>query len=132
MGLFTSSRFVKQIASLSLVGFIFCVTSIALHAAPADACTDAQMRAKDASNGGLWFAVGCLTGPLGVVGSYVIKPDPPASAMLGKDATYVANYTDCYRESSVASQTKNAWWGCATLGVVLIAYNIYAYMAVIP
>ncbi len=122
MSLFTSARFVRRVATTSLMAFIMFVAVTALQAAPADACTEAEMRAQSESNGVLWFGAGCLLGPLGVLGSYVIMPNPPASMMIGKSAEYVAQYSDCYKEKSVSLQSKNAWWGCGVTGAVYIAY----------
>jgi hypothetical protein len=87
-----------------------------------DACTEARRDAETETSGILWFAAGCVLGLLGVLGAYLIKPNPPSSKMLGKSPEYVAQYTDCYKDSAGSIQTKWAWIGCGTGAVLYLIY----------
>ncbi|MCX6137464.1 MAG: hypothetical protein NTV54_08230 [Ignavibacteriales bacterium] len=93
----------------------------------ATACKDAERDAEQHTSGTIWFVAGCGLGILGVVGAYVIKPDAPASKMIGKSQEYAAAYSDCYKEKAQSIQTKNAWYGCGTEAVL---YGLYFALVV--
>jgi hypothetical protein len=80
--------------------------------------------ADQETSAALWFIAGCGVGALGVVGAYVISPNPSASKLLGKSPEYVAAYTDAYKEKAKSIQTKNAWIGCGTFTVLYIIYVV--------
>lgn len=92
-----------------------------------EACAAAQADAEEETSGALWFLAGCALTWVGVVGAYVIKPNPTATKLLGKSPEYVAAYTDCYKDKAVSIQTKWAWIGC---GVSAVAYLIYVIAVV--
>ncbi len=65
-----------------------------------------------------WFAAGCLLDLIGVAGAYLIVPDPPAEALMGKTADYVADYTAGYKDAIRGEDTKYALYGWGTEVVV--------------
>ena len=86
-----------------------------------DACSDAQAQADTDHNGTLWFVGGCLATVLTLLAAQLIEPEPPASALLGQDPTYVANYTDCYEDATKRKRTRSALTGCLVGGAVYAA-----------
>jgi hypothetical protein len=94
-------------------------------------CKQAQTDADKDTNFFIWFGVGCLVGPLGVLASYFIVPTNNAERLIGKNSAYVSQYNKCYHDAVIASQSGKAWWGCGTEVVVgLVAYLIIAALAV--
>ena len=87
-----------------------------------DSCAEGRRDGEAETSGILWFAAGCGVGLLGVLGAYLIKPNPPASKLVGKSPEFVASYSDCYRDASVSVQTKWAWIGCGTGAVLYLVY----------
>lgn len=85
---------------------------VILTSSSPQACQAATTRANSDTNGTLWFAAGCILGVLGLVGAYVIEPNPPATALVGQDEQYVAEYTDCYQDTAGDIQQKQALYGC--------------------
>ncbi|MEN9281365.1 MAG: hypothetical protein RL594_300 [Bacteroidota bacterium] len=120
MSFFRNAKFVQVIATVALFCVVFATTSTKVVAQ--DPCFEGKALASEKTNGCIWFSAGCLLSGLGVVGAYVIKPDPPMTAVVGKDAAYVAQLTDCYKDEAVGIQTKWAWIGC---GAALVPYIIY-------
>jgi hypothetical protein len=118
--------------------FVFTL-SLALLAAPVvgvaqDAATaqaDARRDAAADTNGALWFGAGCLFGLLGVGAAYLIKPNAPATRLMGKSSGYTAVYTDEYQRAAVGSQTRSAWFGCCTYAAcATVAYVVYYVLLV--
>lgn len=116
---FRNSKFIQVIAGICL-SCILLTTSVAAQ----DPCLEGKMLASERTSATVWFAAGCLLSGLGVVGAYVIKPDPPMTSLVGKDAAYVAQLTDCYKDEAGGIQTKWAWIGCATIAVPYIIYAV--------
>lgn len=89
---------------------------------PQQACEAAETRASQDVNGTIWFLGGCLFGLLGLGAAYIIEPSPPASALVGQDEVYVAEYTDCYTDAGQGIQKKQALTGCliGTAATVLL------------
>jgi len=110
-----------------LMAGLLVIAPLARAAEDADACTAAQTAAKANTSGGLWFVAGCLGGVIGLICSYAIVPNPPATALLGKSPEYVAKYTDCYREAAKGVQSRMAWTGC---GIAAVGYVIYIIVVV--
>lgn len=106
------TRFRAIVATILIVGF-----SLLPFTSFADACDDGRAMANNEVNGAVWFGIGCLGGPLGVGAAYVVKPDPPTSALVGKPADYIAKFTDCYRDEAKGIQAKNAWIGCVIINL---------------
>ena len=79
---------------------------------PPDACSDANAQATQDQNATLWLLGGCVGGALVVLAAYVLEANPPATALLGKDEAYVAEYTDCYQEAAKKIRTKKSLTGC--------------------
>lgn len=100
-------------------------TVILLSTPGQQACEAAETRARNDTNGTLWFAAGCLLGVLGLLGAYVIEPSPPATALVGQDEEYVAVYTDCYQETAGGIQQKQALYGClAGTAATAVVYGL--------
>lgn len=77
-----------------------------------------EQAARADVNGGLWFAVGCLGGLIGVIIAYAFELNPPATHLLGKSPEYVAAYTDAYRATAKSTQANRAVTGCVVGCVV--------------
>ena len=92
--------------------------------ASTDPCQQAAIDAGNDINKTMWFGAGCLLGVLGWGASYVIKPEPPATRLVGKDDMYVAKYTDCYREEAKKIQNKSALKGCLTYAGTYLVLNL--------
>lgn len=93
-------------------------------------CADGERQAEQDIQGSTWFVIGCLAGLIG----YVIalqEPNPPATPLLGKDESYVASFTDCYRKKGKKIKSSNALGGClvgsaltaALYTVIILAYD---------
>ena len=86
-------------------------------------CMDGEMQAERDISAGTWFAIGCLAGLIG----YLIamqEPNPPATALIGKEPEYVAAYTDCYRRKGKSIKTKNALTGCLVANAATLAIYV--------
>lgn len=120
MKYFRESSIMRFMTALALASLMFVTT--ASKAYSVETCEDARQAAQSKTSSALWFGAGCLLNGLGVLGAYVIKPDPPMTSIVGKDAVYVAKYTDCYQDEATSVQTKWAWIGC---GVSAVGYILY-------
>lgn len=87
-----------------------------------EATKAAEKDAVDHTNQNVWRLFGCVGGVLGVAGSYVYEPPPPASALLGKSPEYVAFYTDAYTLKTKNIQTRGAIEGCAVSTLAIGAF----------
>lgn len=84
-----------------------------------DPCEYARSLGADDTSGCLWFSAGCMLSIVGVAGAYLIRPNPPASLLVGRGPDYVATYADCYERGAVGNQAKWAWIGCGTSFVLV-------------
>ena len=122
-----------QVTSVCLALFMLVVpiaaqtTSVSTDAN--SAMTDARQDAQIESNDFLWFIAGCLGGPIGLIVSYVVDPNPPAMRLLGKSPEYVAVYSDTYRRAAKDGRTKMAWVGCGALAAIYIIYATILFSA---
>ena len=91
---------------------VMLLMSLSVQNASAAQVTEAQTQAQTDAHGGMWLAIGILTGAIGWIVALVMEPTPPASALLGKDPTYVAQYTDAYRSRVKDIRTNKALVGC--------------------
>ena len=86
-------------------------------AAENDADNDAD------ADGCLWFCSGfslaigggCLLGSLSLIGSYLDRPSPPLTRLVGKPPEYIGVYIDTYKERRRVAASSAAVVGC-TLG----------------
>ena len=122
-------KIVTKIISITLTSLLL-MTPIAAQQSQLDACTRANMDAKNDTNGPLWIGAGCLFGIFGLGAAYVIEPTPQATKLLGKDANYVALYTDCYKSAAKKAQTTNAMYGCIGSCAFSMAYYFIVAAAV--
>ena len=88
-----------------------------------EACAQAKADAEMEVNKTMWFAGGCLIGILAVGAAYLVKPNPPASKLVGKSPEYIASYSDCYKEKASSIQTSSSMYGCVV--GTLISAAIY-------
>jgi hypothetical protein len=93
------------------------VLSRIVAAAENDADNDAD------ADGCLWFCSGfslaigggCLLGSLSLIGSYLHRPSPPLTRLVGKPPEYIGVYIDTYKERRRVVASRAAIVGC-TLG----------------
>lgn len=75
------------------------------------------------ADGCLWFCGGfslalgggCLLGSLGLISSYLYRPSPPLTRLVGKPPEYIGVYIDTYKEEKRKVASGAAVAGC-TLG----------------
>ncbi|MFC1475680.1 hypothetical protein ACFLQW_01605 [Candidatus Zixiibacteriota bacterium] len=73
---------------------------------------------RDARGNALWFLAGAACGICGAGAAYLIKPKPPAGALVGKSGDYVLGYTEGYQTKA---RNQNTMWACGGwLAFVLI------------
>jgi hypothetical protein len=80
--------------------------------------------ARDGEGRYVWFLGGAACSIVGVGASYVMKPDPPTAALMGKSAEYAMGYTEGYRKVSQEKNTTYAWYGCAADVVAYLVFFI--------
>jgi hypothetical protein len=116
------SRGYQSAISTLLVVLLLSIPIAPVFAASAeeDACVAGQTTAK-ASTSGAWLFAGCLGGWIGLICAYMMTPNPPAMALVGKSPEYVAKYTDCYREAAKSKQTGLAWTSCLVATAAYVA-----------
>lgn len=112
-------KLTKGVAAL-LIPFMLCFLVLPSPAAAQDEdpCTKGKKDAQR-NTSGMWFFAGCL-GLVGVLIAYLVEPSPPVSETMGKDPTWVAQYTDCYKSAGKSSQGKRALGGCCVLAAAEI------------
>lgn len=86
-----------------------------------DAYRDAIRDARRATQGGIWFAAGCLFGIVGVGAAAVVIPAPPAARLLGKSSEYVRIYQQVYEDEVRKRQTQQAMLGCL-IGTAIVLF----------
>ncbi|MEX0684372.1 MAG: hypothetical protein WD098_00090 [Balneolales bacterium] len=91
-----------------------------------DPAADARMHAANES-GSSWFLIGCLGGFIGYIIATAVTPNPPASAIVGKDEAYVATFSDVYVSEVQSKRKDNAMYGC----LVGTGLSVLAYVALI-
>lgn len=128
MNFFRNSAIMRFMTVLAACSFLF--VSTASKSFATETCEDARQAAQSKTSGALWFGAGCLLNGLGVLGAYVVKPDPPMTTLVGKDAVYVAKYTDCYQDEAKSVQTKWAWIGCGASVAFYLVYYVVIVAAV--
>jgi hypothetical protein len=96
---------------------------------------------KDAKGSPFWILGGlsgvlCLCiGFVGIGAAYLLAPNPPTTALLGKPTEYVLGYTDGYKSKARLKNTLYATVGCTVAAVINLViglattpttnYNIY-------
>jgi len=121
---------IKRAFVVLLVAMLL-ITPVLVNASDSasSAIVAADRDARANTSGGLWFAAGCLFGPLGVGAAYIMEPSPKASSLLGKSPEYVAAYTEEYKSVGKSIQTKNALTGCVVGAVVeAVVYTVYYFV----
>lgn len=76
---------------------------------------------RDAKGNPAWFLAGAACGIFGAGAAYFIKPEPPASALVGKSAQYVLGYREGYQNKSSG---KNLGYACAGWAALVIVYVV--------
>lgn len=76
---------------------------------------------RDAKGNFLWFIAGVGCGIFGIGAAYIVKPEPSATALVGKSSDYVLGYTEGYKEEGRSKNTTYAAVGCLTWSVIYLA-----------
>ena len=113
-----------------ILASLMLLTPIAAQQNQLDACTQATMDAQNDVNTALWVGAGCILGFWAIIGAYLIEPTPQATKLIGKDANYVALYTDCYKAEAKKRQTNYSLYGCVGCGVASLVYYVIVLAAV--
>jgi uncharacterized membrane protein YfcA len=96
--------------------------SLPIHAqdsSPIDEYLQGKMDGeRDAEGSPFWFLVGFTCGILGVGGAYIMTPQVPPVALIGKSIEYISGYTAGYQEKARNQNALYASAGCAA-GYVL-------------
>jgi hypothetical protein len=73
----------------------------------------AEADAKRDISGAKWKLLGMAGYIFGatVVAAYAVRPDPPATRLLGKSPEYTAFYVETWKDRSKARRVKHAWIG---------------------
>jgi hypothetical protein len=86
--------------------------------------SDGLMRGQiEAKGNALWLLAGFGCNCLGVLAAYMVKPNPPTYALVGKSSDYVMGYTEGYQKKSKNKNANYAWLGCAANALVSIALS---------
>lgn len=120
---------VTKVISIT-IAYLMLMAPIAAQQSQLDACTQATMDAKNDTPGALWFGAGCLLNFWGLGAAYIIEPSPSAMKLMGKDAEYVAIYTDCYKDAGKSIQTSKALTGCLVSAGVWVVYYVVLIAAI--
>ena len=124
-----------QILALLMAGLMFSmpfVTFAQQNSLQMEAIVAAERDAQNDVNQFMWFAGtfalsavgGCLLGSVGIIGSSIYQPSPPASRFIGKSAEYIAFYTEAYKAKVQDHQLRASALGC--VGGSIIAAIIWA------
>jgi hypothetical protein len=98
--------------------------------APATTQADDYLRGRmdgerDAKGNPIWLLGGFACGILGIGGAYVMKPDVPSVALIGKSSEYVLGYTAGYQEKARNQNVLYATAGC-------VAGYVFYYLVIRP
>jgi hypothetical protein len=74
---------------------------------------------SDSKGQPLWFLAGLGCGIIGVGVAFLVKPNPPASSLLGQSSDYVLGYSEGYRNKG---REKNTTYACIGWGVWIVIY----------
>jgi hypothetical protein len=111
-----------------VLALLFAPSSVR-HLSGQSPVTDAQAQAERDVDSTTWLAAGCL---LGVIGWFIAtqhKPEPPATALLGKSPDYVAQYRDAYKEQRGKLQSSKAFKGCLVGTAASVLVYVLAFAA---
>ena len=87
---------------------------------------DGERDAAADVSGGMWIAVGCLTGGFSYIYPDLFNPAIPQGKLVGKSPGYVAGYTDGYNAKRKEIIHKNSCiggvvgWGCCVIYYVAV------------
>ena len=76
---------------------------------------------RDAKGNPLWFLAGAGCGIFGAGAAFLIKPSPPAHALIGKSTEYVLGYTEGYKNKARNQNTMYACGGWLTFVLIFVA-----------
>jgi Na+/H+ antiporter NhaD/arsenite permease-like protein len=120
---------VKKVLLIIAVFMVF-LPVVSVAQSMDEACMQAEADAEAEVDKGMWFLGGCLFGLIAVGIAYVVKPNPPASRLVGMSPEYVASYTDCYTQKGASIQTSSTMYGClAGTGLTVVVYAIILAVA---
>lgn len=124
MPMFRQSNVVRSIASMVVVAFCAFLLPWPAIAQPAEAAVDDCMQGKldgkrDAKGNPLWILAGVGCGICGAGAAYLMKPNPPAEALLGKSSAYVLCYTEAYQSKA---RMMNTGYACAGWAAFVAVY----------
>jgi hypothetical protein len=69
----------------------------------------------------LWMLAGMGCGIFAIGTAYVIRPDPPSNALIGKSADYILGYTESYKDHRHNTNTVSAAYGCLITATIYLA-----------
>jgi hypothetical protein len=86
----------------------------------------AEADAKRDISGTKWALLGAAGFIYGatVIAAYAVRPDPPATRLLGKSPEYTAFYVETWKDRSHARRVKHAWIGFGTFWAAIVGAMI--------
>jgi len=120
----------KRVLLIVAVFIVFLPVITVAQVPDNEACVQAKADAEMDVNKTMWFVGGCLIGVLGVGAAYLVKPNPPASKLLGKSPEYIASYSDCYSAKASSIQTSSSIYGCVVGTLVTVVIYAIAYSSI--
>ncbi len=84
---------------------------------------------RDAKGNTLWFFAGCCLGGTGIILAFLVKPDPPGSALLGKSPEYCMGYTEGYQAKASKQNVVYAVAGCITFWTLYLLFYVAVIIA---
>lgn len=115
--------------SLFLALLILAVPILAQQTSQQQAIIEAEKQAKQDTNKTLWFIIGFFGNVLGLAAGFLLTPNPPATALLGKSSEYAAFYTETYQKKAKSIRGNNALYGCGTSTALWIILYVAVFAA---
>ena len=107
------------------------LSSFVFNQMPADYTIGFEDGVNAAADDKKWIAAGCCFTLTGVGVAYLVNPEAKGAGLVGKSSDYVLGYKDGFKKEQKKMNTKNAWIGCATTGILYCGcYFLQVLMAV--
>jgi len=119
------------ISKLLILSSIFCLVATQLQAQNKEQLQAEYAQGKidgelDAGSNFGWVVAGFFLPVGSSIATFIFKPDPSPSALLGKSRAYILGYTKAYKSKSAWKNLRNSCIGTCAFGIVAgTAFVIY-------